>query len=182
MKKEQKNKLFGKFICKLLKTAKAFSLVEILVVVLIIGVLSAVALPKYRKSMRVARAAEIGPNLKALEQAINVYIEERGFQAGQFLGSGKTKKLSLDLGLPACKNESTSVCSSKYKYQASCQSTRCEVRIQNREKNIVITASRANNSSRWQKACSPDNDEVCRYLKATKVISNTTLFSFGSSY
>ena len=100
-KREQKTNL-KKWVRGLLKTMKAFSLLEMLIVVLMVSLLASIGIPKYKRAIQVARAAEIAPNLQALEMSINVYIEEKGFTAGHFLGSGKTKRLDADLGLPDC--------------------------------------------------------------------------------
>lgn len=52
---------------------KAFTLIELLVVVLIIGILSAIALPKYQLAVDKARYAEMQVVSKSLAQAIEVY-------------------------------------------------------------------------------------------------------------
>ncbi len=55
---------------------KGFTLLEMLVVVLMIGILSAVALPQYQKSVEKARAAEAVLIGKALQDAMQRYKQE----------------------------------------------------------------------------------------------------------
>lgn len=53
--------------------SKGFTLVELLVVVLIIGVLSSIAMPMYKRAFERSRVAEARLNLKALSEAANRY-------------------------------------------------------------------------------------------------------------
>ena len=75
---------------------KGFTLIELLVVVLIIGILSAVALPQYEKAVNKARAAEAWTYAKAFADAQKIY----------HLSNGEyTSDLSrLDIEMPALKN------------------------------------------------------------------------------
>ncbi len=57
---------------------KAFTLIELLVVVLIIGILSAIALPQYQKAVDRARSVEALTNIATMKQQIELYILENG--------------------------------------------------------------------------------------------------------
>lgn len=65
-----------------MKNNKAFTLIELLVVVLIIGILSAVALPQYQKAVEKSRMAEAVILVRAIANANQVYYMANGKYAG----------------------------------------------------------------------------------------------------
>ena len=71
-----------------------FTLVELLVVVLIIGVLSSVALPQYTKAVNKSRTAGYWPGLKSLYDAYRVCRLEKG---------NSCVIADLDVETPSCK-------------------------------------------------------------------------------
>ena len=73
------------------KTKKGFTLVEMLVVVIIIGVLTAVALPSYMKSVEKTRTAQAISTLGQIAKAQHVYNAKHGRYSSMFL------PLNLDL-------------------------------------------------------------------------------------
>ena len=73
---------------------KGFTLIELLVVVLIIGILSAVALPQYTKAVEKSRVSEAKILLKSLSDAEDLYVLSNGDLCGTW------KLEDLDITLP----------------------------------------------------------------------------------
>lgn len=101
-----------------IRAHKGFTLIELLVVVLIIGILSAVALPQYQKAVEKSRTAEAMIMLSNLHKAAMLYDMENPAHTGSetFLGNSASKKdvLAIDAasGLD-CSVESGKACASK---------------------------------------------------------------------
>ena len=81
---------------------RGFTLIELLVVVLIIGILTAVALPQYQKAVAKAEAAEAMVLLDALATGEQIYIMANGKVAPIVVGSDTFFKTveALDVSMP----------------------------------------------------------------------------------
>ena len=77
-----------------MKNKQAFTLIELLVVVLIIGILAAVALPQYQKTVEKARMSEAVSLVRTIANANQVFYLANGRYADM------TELSSLDIEIP----------------------------------------------------------------------------------
>ena len=100
---------------------QAFTLIELLVVVLIIGILSAIALPQYTRAVEKSRTAEAMIMLGNMQRAVAAYVLANpvvtGGSALTFLGNSGNMHGTLDIDLESgldCSVSSGKACASRY--------------------------------------------------------------------
>ena len=104
-----------------MKNNRAFTLIELLVVVLIIVILSAVAIPQYRKAMLKSRLAILKDVTRSIANAQEIYYLANGQYA--------TKFNELDIDAPGGQIENQDATRAKYDWGVcilSSQSVACQ--------------------------------------------------------
>jgi type IV pilus assembly protein PilA len=66
---------------KMLNNKKGFTLIELMIVVAIIGILAAIAIPNFMNYQCKAKQSEAKSNLGAIRTAQEVYFAEKGYYA-----------------------------------------------------------------------------------------------------
>ena len=101
---------------------KGFTLLELLVVVLIIGILAGIALPQYNKSVEKARLSEALLTANALQKAVDMCTLTNGYNLGLFTGStGNNDILDIDVMKNMDCDRHTQMCYTKhFSYTSAC--------------------------------------------------------------
>ncbi len=170
-----------KCCCK--SSIKGFTLIELLVVVLIIGILSAIALPQYQKAVEKSRIASALPVLDALKKGMDMSVLENGYPQGNrqrhFLDCNcgehpnvECAELAIDVNLGCENNERTD---GNFLYNAGCSSTLCFANAfrggadYEEKGNYSLSIVRYSSQDRWKYECSffgENGQRACNTLQS----------------
>ena len=150
---------------------KAFTLIELLVVVLIIGILSAIALPQYTKAVEKARLTEAVSNSRSLRNAIDFYLLENGWvsSAGGLHLSDMGLTTELSGGGPGEYDYETK----DFIYNVFCENDRCEVEIEHQGWDYGLVSRKYSVSGEWTNICVTQLTE-----KGRKMCKNVEGFTY----
>ena len=148
------------------KNKKGFTLLELLVVVVIIGILAAIALPQYRKAVGKAELAQVISATKAVQNAQERFYLVNNTYTTQF------SKLDIDLSNKnvSCKtfDKRFSICYNKNyviaHYYSQVESHANEIECYARNKKLVTACESFLNKSAYE-----SNGDNCKHMSGAKL-------------
>ncbi len=140
-----------------------FTLIELLVVVLIIGILAAVALPKYEQAVLKSRMSAFFPIIRAIDNAEQVFHLKNGTYTADIE--------ELDIDLPAASACHISRLGSTEFYSVGCAERKTWTSFEKYFHNSNITC--------WAAKSNPVANRVCKSLGGTSTQGNDTFNAYN---
>ena len=145
---------------------QGFTLIELLVVVLIIGILSAIALPMYARVVNKARLTEAITHFGDIKRSIDIYRMQYRNDTVSFLKSGGIR---LDIDLQNSLDCDDSGCSSRFfTYTASCAGATCSISVTptgtfaEQLPSLSGTRTQSGMNVTWTQTCTPPSgSRIC---------------------
>ena len=151
---------------------KGFTLLEMLVVVLIIGILAGIALPQYELAVEKSKAAEAISLMGSLRQALDVYVLTHGYQGIELIGKMGEEGGELDIDVEAVldctlDDEGDRCFSKNFSYDAYCDEddNSCSIRAYRYEGNNYnndgkYSLAMDKTNSGWEKYCNNQGTDI----------------------
>lgn len=77
------------------KSNKGFTLVELMVVIAILGILAAIAIPKFASSSATANGAKVAADLRSIDSAISIFAATNGVSQSTVTAANATTMLTV---------------------------------------------------------------------------------------
>lgn len=162
---------------------QGFTLIELIVVVLIIGILSAIAMPQYTQAVEKARVSEALAMLNAIQKGVDIWVMENGYPTtsteliGTSAGDHLTRKLIIDSeNALSCGGDR---CSGQFfTYDAYCYSTGCSINAYSTTKaSYKLYMIKSKDTRKWTKSYQYTNDlghAICDQLAGQGWVEKTS--------
>ena len=98
---------------------KGFTLLELLVVILIIGIITSIAMPKYLLSIERSRATSAIITLSSIRNALNVYVVSKGYPSANTTTPAIWDGLDFASQLPYSSADGYMRCDNNFRYSIS---------------------------------------------------------------